>query len=278
MQIGICSYSFHRLYAAGELDIFGYIDLCKELGCTQLDPWNAHLSVLDDPRQTLVAGRKPGESQHLTVPPADHVERIREAADAAQIPFGTIAIDGAHIYEPTETGRRQNRERADGWIRVALRLGATQVRIDAGGPEQMPDEIFRIIVDGYRDLIDRTRSKGIEVLVENHWGPTLLPENVERLMEAVEGLGLLFDTRNWKEGRIEEARRRCAKFARATHVKTRSWDGDGGENRKDVSNAIQALRGAGYRGVWGIESVSADGDEVGGARKTIDLLKQLLPA
>src|SRR2546421_7226995 len=173
MQIGICSYSFHRIYAAGELDIFGYIDLCKELGCTQLDPWNAHLSILEDPRQTLSAGRKPGESQHLTVPPAEHIDQIREAADAAGIPFGTIAIDGAHIYEPTEAARRENRKRADGWMEAALRLGATQVRIDAGGPEEMPDEIFRIIVHGYRDLIDRARPKGIEILVENHWGPTL---------------------------------------------------------------------------------------------------------
>ena len=30
----------------GKQDIFRYIRDCKELGCTQLDPWNAHLADL----------------------------------------------------------------------------------------------------------------------------------------------------------------------------------------------------------------------------------------
>ena len=39
-DISICSYSFHRLLAAGKQDIFRYITDCKELGCTGLDAWN----------------------------------------------------------------------------------------------------------------------------------------------------------------------------------------------------------------------------------------------
>ena len=45
MELSICSYSFHRLLAAGKQDIVRYIADCKELGCTQLDPWNGHLSI-----------------------------------------------------------------------------------------------------------------------------------------------------------------------------------------------------------------------------------------
>ena len=40
IEISICSYSFHRLLAAGKQDIIRYIADCAELGCTQLDPWN----------------------------------------------------------------------------------------------------------------------------------------------------------------------------------------------------------------------------------------------
>jgi sugar phosphate isomerase/epimerase len=275
MQIGICSYSFHRIWAAGQMDFGRYVEVCKELGCTQLDPWNAHLSELKDPRQTLSAGRNPGQSHHLAVPSRQHVDRIRATAKAAGVPFGTIAIDGAHIYEPTESARQENRQRAYGWLDVASTLGAKQARIDAGGPEEMPDEIFQIIIEGYRDLIARARPLGIEILVENHWGPTLLPRNVERLMEVVEGLGLLFDTRNWKPGHKEEAIKRCAKFARATHVKTGNWDAAGNETGTDVADVVGSLRAARYAGAWGIESVPADGDEIGGARKTVDLVRRL---
>ena len=44
MELAICSYSFHRLLAAGQQDILRYIADCRELGCTQLDPWNGHLA------------------------------------------------------------------------------------------------------------------------------------------------------------------------------------------------------------------------------------------
>ena len=37
MELGICSFSFHRLLAAGQQDIFRYIQDCKELGCTHAE-------------------------------------------------------------------------------------------------------------------------------------------------------------------------------------------------------------------------------------------------
>ena len=38
MHYSLCSYSLHRTFAAGEMDISGYIRFCKEAGFTQLDP------------------------------------------------------------------------------------------------------------------------------------------------------------------------------------------------------------------------------------------------
>jgi sugar phosphate isomerase/epimerase len=152
---------------------------------------------------------------------------------------------------------------------VAERLGATQVRIDAGGPERMPGDVFRVIVAGYEDLVARGRDKGLEILFENHWGPTVVPENVVRLCEAVEGLGLLYDLH-------EEARLRCARYARATHVKTHGFDDRGNPTEGETARALGAIRETGYRGAWGIESVPRNGDEIDGARKTIKLLGSLL--
>ena len=181
MEIAICSFSFHRLLAAGRQDVFKYVEDCKALGCTQLDPWNAHLSPVKDGDAVLHAGRNPHASHHLSAADEAYVDEVRRAADHAGLPFGTIAVDGAHVYEPTEEARRANRAKAYRWIDVAAKLGASQVRIDAGGPEEMPDDVFEIIVDGYRDLIGRAAEHKIEVLFENHWGPTIIPANVQRL-------------------------------------------------------------------------------------------------
>ncbi|MCB0113205.1 MAG: TIM barrel protein [Caldilineaceae bacterium] len=254
METSICSYSFHRSFADGAMDIFDYIQWCHETGFTQLDPWMKHL--------------EPG----LTDPV--FVDRVLAAGEKVGMPFGCIAVDGAHIYEEDEVKRANNRRMAYRWIDIADRLGAAQVRIDAGGPEEMTDAIFAVIVEGYKDVIGYAAKRDIEVIVENHWGPTKHPENVVRLLENIDGLGLLFDTNNWAEGKQEEGWERCAKYARLTHVKTFSFDEAGNDPSVDLSKAMRLLQEAGYNGVWGVESCPLDGDEKSAGAKTLALIKR----
>ncbi len=256
MDTSICSYSFHRSFASGAMDIFDYIQWCHETGFTQLDPWMKHLeSGLTDP---------------------GFVDRVLAAGEKVGLPFGCIAVDGAHIYDESEDQRDANRRMAYRWISIAERLGATQVRIDAGGPEEMTDPIFAIIVDGYRELIDHVAARDIEIVVENHWGPTKHPENVVRLLESVDGLGLLFDTNNWAEGKQQEGWERCAQYARLTHVKTFAFDEAGNDPSVDLGKAIHLLQAAGYSGTWGVESCPLDGDEKAAGAKTLQLIQRQL--
>lgn len=274
MKISICSFSFHRLLASGKQDIFQYIEDCKALGCTQLDPWNAHLSKISDGNQVLHAGANPGQSQHLAGADDDYLAEVKLAADRAELPFGCIAVDGAHIYEEKEEDRRRNREKAYRWIAIAKKLGASQIRIDTGGPADMPAPVFEIIVEGYRDVIKRAREAGLEVLVENHWGPTNYPDNVVKLMEALPDLGLLLDSWNWAHGKQAEGWLKCAKYAKLTHTKTFVFTADGQELTQNIPAFCKLLVDNGYQGCWGVESVPANGDEIAGARKTIELIKR----
>ncbi len=276
MEIGICSYSFHRLLAAGKQDIFQYITDCKALGCTQLDPWNAHLAAIKKGDDVLHAGHNPDASHHLTAADEDYIVRVKEAADTAGLPFGCIAVDGAHIYEADADLRAENRARAYRWIDIAQKLGAKQIRVDTGGPQELPDDVFAVIQDGYRDVIDRAGAAGIEVLVENHWGPTVVPENCLKLLAAIPGLGLLLDCHNFLPERRIDGRTLCAPFAKAVHIKTFAFDADGNETTEEerVDDAISLLLSAGYRGVWGVESVPTDGDELKAAADTIALIRR----
>jgi sugar phosphate isomerase/epimerase len=293
MEISICSFSFHRTLAAGKQDIFQYIRDCKELGATQLEPWIAHFGtarkstpdlaedydreqiwtllreLMKQPPPVLQPGQNPA-----SVEDGDYLDRVKAAADEAGVPFGGIAVDGAHIYEPTEEARQANRARAYKWLDVAAKLGATQMRVDAGGPDDMPAEIFKIIVEGYQDLVERGREKGIEILIENHWGPSKYPANVVKILEAVEGLGLLFDTNNWVPELQDQAWEMCAKYAKATHIKTFEFDTAGNDPTVDLERAIRLLLDTGYNGCWGIESVPKNGNEYEGAQKTIELIQR----
>ncbi len=265
MDISICSYSFHRLLAAGKQDIFQYITTCKELGATYLEPWSGHFRDRPDAERN----EPPQEATYIT--------KIKNAAEEVGMPMGCVAVDGAHIYEPEPEARQANRKRAYRWLDIAAELGAKQIRIDSGHrADDWPDDVFQIIVEGYNDLIARGRDKGVEVIIENHWGPSKHPENLVKLLETVDGLGLLFDTNNWAEGKQEKAWEMCAKYATATHVKTFSFDEKGNDPSVDLAKAMNILRDAGYNGIWGIESVPRDGDEYEGARKTIALIKRVL--
>jgi sugar phosphate isomerase/epimerase len=282
MNSSICSYSFHRLFGAGKQDIFQYIATCKELGCTHLQPWNAHFArnvTLDD---IVHLGHNPGEKGTPTWldPPNDtvYLDDIRAAGENAGMPFELIAVDRATIYDENPVLRSEYRQRAYAWMDVAEAIGAAGIRIDAGGPREidLPEDVYAIIVDGYSDLVARGRDKGVGIFIENHWGSSQLPENIIRYVEDVDGLKLLFDTNNWAPGRQLDGWRLCAQFADATHVKIGEFDQQGHAVGVDIPQVIRMLVAEGYDGIWGIESVPVDGDEIGGARKTLALIERCL--
>ena len=275
MELSICSYSFHRLLEEGKQDVFQYISDCHSLGCTQLDLWNGHLPSLLDDESRAPSSITPEYAQ-LSSAEMDYLAQIKISADRAGLPFGCLAVDGAHIYEVSEEGRQANQIKADRWLNIAKQLGTQQIRIDSGGTPEMPDDMFEVIVAGYDDLIRRAGEKGIELIMENHWGASRMPENVVRIMEAVPGLGLLFDSGNWPEELQETSWERCARYARATHLKTFAFDAEGNETTVDIPRAMHILQETGYQGAWGIESCPRQGDEIEAAQKSVALVRRVL--
>ncbi|MCB0085286.1 MAG: sugar phosphate isomerase/epimerase, partial [Caldilineaceae bacterium] len=232
-----------------------YIDWNKEHGFSQLDPWMKHMELgFEDDA---------------------YIAKVKAAGDAAGLPFGCVAVDGGHIYEPTAEKRAANRKVAKRWIDICQQLDAEQVRIDAGGREETLDQIFDIVVEGYNELVAYARARGVEVIMENHWGPTKHPDNTVKVLDAVDGLGLLFDSNNWAEGTQEYAWEKCASYARLTHMKTFEFDAAGNDPTVDIAKCMNILRDAGYNGAWGIESCPLTISEIEGAEKTLALMKRI---
>jgi hypothetical protein len=126
-------------------------------------------------------------------------------------------------------------------------------------------------------LIPRAKTKGIEVLIENHWGPTKDPDGMLRLLQAVEGLGLLSDSANWPPGTHERAWRISAPYARLTHLKTFTFDEEGNDPDWDHALFVKLLLEAGYAGCWGIEYEGGGSEDAGDmVMKSLALLKRLL--
>jgi len=188
MDYSIASYSFHRLLESGKQDMFKYISDCKDMGCALLDPWNGHLAPLIAEDKAIKAGANPTQA-HFSDAGLDYARRVKAAADEAGLPVGCLAIDGAHMYEPTAEARAANRACGYRWLEVADILRPQQVRMDTGGTVDLPADQFAIIIEGYNDMVQRAGQKQIEVVLENHWGASHVPENVLRVIEAVPGAG-----------------------------------------------------------------------------------------
>ena len=150
-KFSICSYSFRRSFESGEMDYRDYVDFNQSHGFSQLDPWMKHVEPALVDRRWL----------------ADAQDNGRGRRSAIWLPRG-----GRWSYLRGDCGpaRLERREMAYRWLDVAESLSASQMRIDSGGPEELTDEIFEIIVDGYNDLIPRARSAGVEIVVREPLG------------------------------------------------------------------------------------------------------------
>ncbi|MBI1282554.1 MAG: TIM barrel protein [Anaerolineaceae bacterium] len=277
MQFSIASYSFHRELQSGRQDMFKYITDCKQLGCTQLDPWNGHLAPLIAEDEQIRTSSNPTQ---ITFSRAglDYVARVKAAADAVGLPFGCIAADGSHVWEASEEARAANHACAYRWLDVAHRLGAESMRTDTGGSAELPDDMFKIIVDGLQDTVNKGRELGVRVSIENHWGASNIPKNVVRFLDAVDGLTLLFDSRNWAKGMREEGWQVGVPLAKDVHIDIFKTQENPETLEQDLTRLIKMLVDAGYHGCWGIESLPPDGDEYEGIRKSMAFIEKTVAA
>jgi len=276
MQFSVASYSFHRELESGRQDMFKYITDCKELGCSQLDPWNGHLAPLIAEDEQIRASSNPTQTT-FSQAGLDYVARVKAAADAVGLPFGCIAADGSHVWEPTEEARAANHACAYRWLDVAHRLGAESMRTDTGGKPELPDDMFKIIVDGLQDTVNKGRELGVRVSIENHWGASNIPQNVIRVLDAVDGLTLLFDSRNWAKGTREEGWQVGVPRAKDVHIDIFKTQENPDTLEADLTRLIKMLVDAGYNGCWGIESLPPD-DEYEGIRKSMAFIEKTVAA
>ncbi len=226
MKITIASFSFHGLLQRGMIDVFGYLETVKyRYHLDAADIWNGMIASYDD----------------------DYLYKVREALDERQLVLANLCVDGAHVWEPDPEQREANYRRALDNLRAAEILGAKTVRIDMGGRDlEMTDEQFDYTVRRYREYAERAYDNGYKIGPENHWGCSRVPDNIIRLVEAVDhpAFGILLHFENWDvEKDVGDAK--VAQYAFHTHMA--AWV----EPRYEEK--IRTLQEAGYDGYWGVE-------------------------
>ena len=145
------------------------------------------------------------------------------------------------------------------WVDIAHYLGCIDIRCNMRGglPDWKQDKDFvKRAAESFNNLLEYAQGSGLDIIIENHGGPSSDPDVLVPVMKAVNNphFGTLPDFGNINEGDDRyEVIRRLMPYAKGVSVKA-AWAADGTHPRWDLEKLIQIAQDAGFHGYWGIES------------------------
>lgn len=159
-------------------------------------------------------------------------------------------------------------------IELAARLGCPAVRINSGRwrtirlfddlmklkgneppiPGYTENDALQWCIDSIRACIPAAEKAGIMLMLENHWGMTLKPENVLKIVDGVNSpwLGVNLDIGNFP-GDPYPGIEMLAPHAAIVHFKTYFGGGEYYTLDLDYKRIAAMLRGANFRGYVSLE-------------------------
>jgi hypothetical protein len=205
MKVSIAGFSFHRLKAAGVMDVFGYLESCRyRYGLDAADVW---------------AGLIDHDLTRATDPAL--VAKVREGLDERGLVLANFHADGCHPWEDAADARAKHAALAERVLDAAEALGARTVRIDTGGRQlAWTDEQFDLIAATFRRWAKRAGDGGYRIGPEVHWGAETVPANLLKLAKAVDhpAFGILMHLGRYEGASADEGDRQLAPYAMHTHV------------------------------------------------------------
>jgi sugar phosphate isomerase/epimerase len=166
------------------------------------------------------------------------------------------AAVGGNFSNGDADARRKQIEHVKDWLVKSGKLGATCLRVFAGGqPEGVDLETARgWIIEGLHECAPVAAECGVILALENHGGVTSDADGVLALLEPFAEdpwIGLNLDFGNFT-GDIYGQYEQCAYHAVTTHVKVTVRQGDERE-AVDYRRVVRILRDIDYRGYLSIE-------------------------
>jgi L-ribulose-5-phosphate 3-epimerase len=227
-------------------------------------------------------------NQQMRADTSDYVSKMAAAAAKADVKILLIMIDGAGNIGADEDRQRQRAvTNHKHWVDIAVDLGCHSIRMNWGGApkeiEKNPAGIKAFIArsaPGFQALCEYGERKNINILLENHWGPSSYPEIVAQLVTAIghPRFGTLPDFGNFPEEIDKyDAIDALMPYAKAVSAKCYDFDPDTGqETTLDFARMMKIVCGKhGYKGHVGIEfeGKMSEGDGIIAAKKLLETFR-----
>jgi sugar phosphate isomerase/epimerase len=269
MRIACSSQSLDRQFAAGRMDLPGFIRYAAEglaIPCVEL------------------------EDKHFESASPRYLKRLAEEVEKRGLEVANIAFFCSFGY-PTREENDAELARAAEWMEAARALGSPNFRIFSGwmggpdreigkaGPPVQKTEAAWTAMAGYvQAACEQARRRGLNAVIENHDHGGFLSESkdVLRLFSEVraDNLSLLLDTGNYTDG-LAGIERTVHLVKRHVHLKAGRIAADGRDEVYDFDAILAVLRGSGFDGTISIEYEGAQ-DELSVLPRIVGYLKKAL--
>jgi L-ribulose-5-phosphate 3-epimerase len=268
-DISLAGWSLHRSIGTGEGKI-PMLDMPK----LARDEWDIGAIELVN---TMLAARD-----------AAYIDRLAANAAANDSKYLLIMVDAeGAVASEDATERADAVKRHQAWIDIAADLGCHSIRMNwAGAPAEAAKDpaLCKAVVERskgpFRELCTYGDTKDINVIIENHGGPSSYPESLIQLIVAVDHgrFGTLPDFGNFP-GDVDryQAVDLMMNYAKAVSAKSSDFDDATGlETTMDYERLMTIVCDKhGYEGYVGIEYEGSRLSEFEGIRATKKLLERL---
>jgi L-ribulose-5-phosphate 3-epimerase len=212
-----------------------------------------------------------------------YLKELKKRADDQGVTCVLIMIDGEdRLGSDSADERTKAVDFHKAWVDAAVELGCHSIRINTGsnyGPTRL-----ETIADGCSRLTEYGVSRNINIIVENHGGPSSDPEALVALMKRVDNprFGTLPDFGNFPKNRrgvymldVYDAIARMMPYAKGVSAKSFDFDASGREAHLDFTRILKIVTDSGYHGYVGIEYEGSKLSEPAGIAATKALLESL---
>jgi L-ribulose-5-phosphate 3-epimerase len=212
-----------------------------------------------------------------------YLKDLKKRANDSGVTCVLIMIDGEGDLSAAEkAGRDKAVENHKAWVDAAAELGCHSIRVNTGSNYSPKD--VDAVADACSKLAEYGASKNINIICENHGGPSSDPDSLIALMKKVNHprFGTLPDFGNFPKNKrgvytidIYDAIAQMMPYARGVSAKSYDFDAGGREAHLDFTRIMKIVTDAGYHGYVGIEYEGSKLSEPEGIIATKKLLESI---
>ena len=242
LKLSVAAYSYRDLLKGPDpkLDMFGFVYLAADLGVDAVEPTSYWFPPDVD---------------------AAYLHRLRQHAFHLGLDISGTAIRNDFCLAPGPA-RDKDLDAVRAWIDRAAELCAPVIRVFGGTVPKgdSEDAAFSRVVEGLHTVLPHAAERGVTLALENHGGITERPEQLLKIVRAVESpnFGVNLDTGNFRGEDPYADLEQLAPYAVTVQVKTEVAPGGGRKQPADLARIVRILRDARYSGYVVLEHEAAE--------------------